>query len=642
MRNKKAKTNLRYVVVSLLISVSVIGLIFAAVTIKTSGGTSSFVTVIEDTPNLYNVSINNTNIGVIANISYINITIPSSFTFRGATGSMNGTDTITSNITNTSTVLSFINTSVLIYGGNNSHFWFNASASTPGTYTIIIEAFNESGSTSTNLTVKVISPYLIDSAAGTSNFSIIEDTYTLVNLSINNTQVGMLANLSYINITIPDSFTFGGLINGTSATITNITNVGNIMVFYNSTYIINGTSHMEYFWFNASASTPGTYNITVDVANSLGANNRTSLNISITVNDTTSPFISMTSQSNNTNTTNAGLNLNYNITDNGVLRACWYYNGTIGGNISLGTGGDCTNISNVNWTEGRYNITIWANDTFNNQNSTTIAFTVDLSAPVVSLSCTPVSVVLGNLITCTCSRSDSLTGIASYSFTENPSTTNTGTYTTTCSASNFAGNSTSSSVSYTVEQGGGGPGSSGTSTTPAATWEVTHLVTDVQFKAGFTKEIKEKERFKITVSDENHYIGIAELTTTTAKIQVTSELQEVVLSVGETEKFEITDDDFYDLSVTLKSITNGKADIVIKEIHEEVPEELKAKCNAENLDLCLSEEVCTTADGYWYNDVCNAGEEGELEEGDLTWLWIVIGIVVVLVLVGVGYKVKKR
>ncbi|MEK6844037.1 MAG: PGF-pre-PGF domain-containing protein [Nanoarchaeota archaeon] len=136
------------------------------------------------------------------------------------------------------------------------------------------------------------------------------------------------------------------------------------------------------------------------------------------------------------------------------------------------------NINTSHFSDGKYNITIEANDTLGNVNSsangtsTTPLKSVifDNTKPTGTFSCTPSPVVRGDTLICTCNPSDATSGVDTSSYTTNPSTANTGTYTTTCAITDKASNSVTLSAEYTVEGTGGGAssssggGSSGTTT----------------------------------------------------------------------------------------------------------------------------------------------------------------------------------
>ena len=190
-------------------------------------------------------------------------------------------------------------------------------------------------------------------------------------------------------------------------------------------------------------------------------------------------------QTNNTNASNANLNINYSFSNNSKINSIWYSNDTYSVNLSLGSGGTYFNMTNITWSEGKHNLTIYVNDSANNLNFSTISFTTDTIAPTISFVCSPSSINTGDTITCSCSSSDSISGVQTTAYTENPSTTNTGTFSQTCSVTDFAGNSGTAEARYTVESssssGIGGDSSNGDSGTkvvePIA--EITNLITSI-------------------------------------------------------------------------------------------------------------------------------------------------------------------
>ena len=125
--------------------------------------------------------------------------------------------------------------------------------------------------------------------------------------------------------------------------------------------------------------------------------------------------------------------------------------------------------------DGTYNITIWANDTTGNSNSTALVHTVvfDNTDPTGTFSCTPSPTTEGNTVTCTCgAEADTTSGVETKTVST-PSTTTTGTHTESCTITDYAGNSLALSASFTVEAVGtttssGGGGGSGSSVSPGA------------------------------------------------------------------------------------------------------------------------------------------------------------------------------
>jgi len=98
--------------------------------------------------------------------------------------------------------------------------------------------------------------------------------------------------------------------------------------------------------------------------------------------DTIAPLLEITSPANNTNSSNSNLNVNFTVFDEN-LEKCWYSNDTYTYNYTLA---NCVNITSVTWSEGQHNVTIWANDSSNNVNHTSVTFNIDLTAPIISLS----------------------------------------------------------------------------------------------------------------------------------------------------------------------------------------------------------------------------------------------------------------
>jgi len=89
----------------------------------------------------------------------------------------------------------------------------------------------------------------------------------------------------------------------------------------------------------------------------------------------------------------------------------------------------------------------------------------------------------------------------------------------------------------------------------------------------YTKELGNKDRIKILIDEENHYVGVVAINSSSVTINVSSITQQAKLTVGEEKKFEVTGDKSYDLLVKLNSILNNKANITIKQINEKMSSE---------------------------------------------------------------------
>jgi hypothetical protein len=95
--------------------------------------------------------------------------------------------------------------------------------------------------------------------------------------------------------------------------------------------------------------------------------------------DTTAPTIDMVSPTNNTNTTNLNIPVNYTVAD---AAYCQWSNDSGVTNKSLTCG---ANVTGQVWDQGSNTVIIWANDTTGNENFTSITFTLDTTAPVLDI-----------------------------------------------------------------------------------------------------------------------------------------------------------------------------------------------------------------------------------------------------------------
>jgi len=115
--------------------------------------------------------------------------------------------------------------------------------------------------------------------------------------------------------------------------------------------------------------------------------------------------------------------------------------------------------------------------------------------------------------------------------------------------------------------------SSGSGTGISTTfWTMTHVISNEQFENGYTKQLPIKSRIKVSVDNEYHYIGVVELTETTAKINVSSTPMQVILNIGQNASFDVNNNGYYDIYVKLNSIENNRANITVQKINEKVPE----------------------------------------------------------------------
>ncbi len=234
----------------------------------------------------------------------------------------------------------------------------------------------------------IFATHVITTSSGASSYSVNEDVSFNYNITVNNTDLGQTANITQVDITLPSSFSFLANSNDTDSPSTIFTNTSAVLSWTNSTNFVVNESDVRNFWFNATASTPGNFNLTITTTNSTGS---FSSNISVTINDTTIPssisFVSPTS-SNNSNTSQSYIPINITAIDNGVISTIIIklFNST---NDQINSSSNSSSPSQflANFTglsDGVYYFNSTVNDTFGNSNSTsTRKITLDALAPNV-------------------------------------------------------------------------------------------------------------------------------------------------------------------------------------------------------------------------------------------------------------------
>lgn len=152
----------------------------------------------------------------------------------------------------------------------------------------------------------------------------------------------------------------------------------------------------------------------------------------------------------------------------------------------------------------------------------------------------------------------------------------------------------------------------------------TFAVDQNQFQNGYMRKLIAKQRLRVEFSGEIHYVGVKEINENNVKIEVSSTPQEATLAVGDSRKFDLNDDGFYDVLVSLNSIADNGAEVFIKQINEDV--------TAESVEEEKKKEA--EAKGEEYNP---------LEEGS-GYAFIIAIIIIVLALAFGGralYNKKK-
>ncbi|MBS3084328.1 PGF-pre-PGF domain-containing protein [Candidatus Pacearchaeota archaeon] len=304
----------------------------------------------------------------------------------------------------------------------------------------------------------------------------------------------------------------GVLVFAASSAPTSVRFTGNAsMNFDEGSFFINwtnasmDTSYRIYIWangviFNASAvnvsatgfrfvnTTQANYTFIVEALNGTAVvGSANSSNVSIFVDSSALTGIDLAGYTNNTwKTSNANtFTLNATLADaisggSACVVELYFSNGTSAGTnqtvlaTSNGTLCNSTSLSLTGLADGNYSITVHANDSANNWgvNSTFFNIGLDSTAPSPTAACPSGSVYTNADFPCTCSATDTTSGVASATGSSNSpqgilSPITTGTFTYTCLGTDTAGNTGSSTSTFTViSQGGSGSpsGDSGSQT----------------------------------------------------------------------------------------------------------------------------------------------------------------------------------
>jgi hypothetical protein len=479
----------------------------------------------------------------------------------------------------------------------------------------------------------VLAGHIITTSDGGTSYNYNEDVTNLYNITVNNNDSVSDANITQVNITLPGSFSILDSSNSSDAAGT-LTISGNGLSWTNNSAGLIMNLSWKYFAFNATASTPGNYNITVTRTNVTAS---FSSNISVTINDTTAPLITFVTPANGANLSQNYVIINITATDYSadtiVLRL---YNSTYTNTTSSTGTNHYVNISNLG--EGVYYYNATVNDSKNNLNNSvpTRSLRLDRTAPAISLSVNSdgedylnitISVTETGSGVSTCSDSDGDTTISGsgttwYLYEDELDCEESYDYNVTCT--DLAGNSNSEEDSFSTEDCSDSGGDSGGGAYQSSFWTKTYSPTDEQATAGYNKELKKGERIKVKVGNESHYVGIIKVSSDEVTINVSSNPQQAVLEVGETKSFEVTNDSYYDINVTLNRINDTNANISVQSIHEK---RIVTRSQTEEQE---EEELAAEA-AENETSVTEAIEQKATSLAKNKWFWIILVIALAII-----------
>jgi hypothetical protein len=388
-------------------------------------------------------------------------------------------------------------------------------------------------------------------------------------------------------------------INWTANTTSPFNTTANFTIYiFNSTSYNTSAQNNSATGYSFSPSTESNYTFIIQAMNNTGVKTNSTSNISIYV-DKTSPLVNWTNSGYNNvtykkNTDKLTLNISIGDAGSGLTGSYCVFeiNGT---NETIAVSDGWCNTTQLNLTglsDGNQTIDIWSNDTVNNVgiNFSTYVVWIDTTAPSApSFTCTPTSVFVSDTITCSCSGADSGSGVNSTSYTANPSTSVSGDFSTGCTITDNAGNTANSTISYSVGRLRDSGGTTSSST--VSIWTNTYVQDDKEFseKNMINQNMSAKNRVRIKLNEETHYIGITSLTATTATVTVSSTPQQEIMSIGEEWKVEVTGDNYYDILIKLNNIVSNKADMTLIYIYDLI--ETSSQNAGENGEAVGSDEI---------------------------------------------------
>lgn len=165
----------------------------------------------------------------------------------------------------------------------------------------------------------VFAAHNVTFSGGSSEVYLDEDVSYFYNVSVENTDGDQVANVTEVNITLPNNFVSSPSTNGTdTSSIFSVS--GQVLSWSNITeFVVNG-SDTNHFWFNATVTWPGSYNITVATTNGTFTSRS---NLSVFVNDTSGPTVNLSSPPNSSSSTATSYNFTFNVTDYRNISLCY-------------------------------------------------------------------------------------------------------------------------------------------------------------------------------------------------------------------------------------------------------------------------------------------------------------------------------
>lgn len=115
----------------------------------------------------------------------------------------------------------------------------------------------------------------------------------------------------------------------------------------------------------------------------------------------------------------------------------------------------------------------------------------------------------------------------------------------------------------------------------------TYFLNESQLNSGSSKTLRKAgDKIKFKIKNESHSIELMKIFSNKVSIKISSNEKYANLTLNGTNKFDLTGDKYYDISVILKRLTLNEAEIFLKTANEKIPETLETKnTNAKNMSV---------------------------------------------------------
>ncbi len=481
--------------------------------------------------------------------------------------------------------------STVIGGGFGSKTGTSMSAPhVSGAIAIMKQYLNSSGQSKTpgeiDLTLNATGTLIDDTSGSGNNFSKIDVYAALFSLDVDSPDVTLVSPAdNHVNVSANQSFTC----NFTDWQLSNMTfriwnSSGDLI--NESGASINGTSNETSFELISLSNDDYEWNCFGEdlLGNLAGA----SANFSLTVGEIQVELEFPTNESvTNVNATNFSCRAlsasDYELTN--VTFELWNSSGILIKNETSNLSGfDNTTIFNYTFeNEGNYS---WACVAYNNNsdegNGVNFSVNYDASAPVISGLSVSVATSSATVSWNTDEGANSSVAASGGSWSNSSdyglahsilisSLSASTSYSYDVTSCDNAGNCANETGSFTtsaaavVSSGGGGGGGGG----GGSSIKIINIKTEDLWK-GKSELVKAKDKISFDLTSGSHSLEIEEVGVDFAKVVVRSEPIYLTLKVGEKKKLNLSSGEYYDLIVGLNGIFNGKANISVVRIFEEI------------------------------------------------------------------------